>query len=75
TTLKMNENTVALAVVAVISLMDSTDQTFMYFASSRFSSMILGILAAFIVNLVFLPPRYETRLFKKIDLATTDILQ
>ncbi|QAS51843.1 FUSC family protein [Halobacillus litoralis] len=75
TTLKMNENTIALAVVAVIALMDSTDQTFLYFAGSRFSSMLLGILAAFIVNLVFLPPRYETRLFSKIDHATTDILQ
>ncbi len=75
TTMNMNENTIALAVVAVIALMDTTDQTFLYFGFSRFSSMILGILAAFIVNLVFLPPRYETRLFKKIDQATTDILQ
>ncbi|RDY70014.1 FUSC family protein [Halobacillus sp. SY10] len=75
TTLKMNENTIALAVVAVIALMDSTDQTFLYFAGSRFTSMLLGILAAFIVNLVFLPPRYETRLFTKIDRATNDILQ
>lgn len=73
--LKMNETTIALAIVAVIALTDSTDQTFMYFAFSRFASMILGILAAFIVNLVFLPPRYETRLFKKIDNSTTDILQ
>lgn len=75
TTLRMNENTISLAVVAVIALMDSTDQTFLYFAGSRFTSMLIGILAAFIVNLVFLPPRYETRLFMKIDSATTDILQ
>ncbi|WP_079478423.1 FUSC family protein [Halobacillus salinus] len=75
TTMKMNENTISLAVVAVIALMDTTDQTFWFFSLSRFSSMLLGILAAFIVNLVFLPPRYETRLFKKIDQATTDILQ
>ncbi|MBH0231103.1 aromatic acid exporter family protein [Halobacillus yeomjeoni] len=75
TGMKMNENTIALAVVAVIALMDSTDQTFMYFAFSRFTSMLLGIFAAFVVNLVFLPPRYETRLFNKIDLASTDILQ
>lgn len=75
TTLKMNENTISLAVVAVIALMDTTDQMFWFFSLSRFSSMLLGILAAFIVNLVFLPPRYETRLFKKIDQATTDILQ
>ncbi|WP_173917118.1 aromatic acid exporter family protein [Halobacillus sp. Marseille-Q1614] len=73
--LKMNENTISLAAVAVIALMDSTDQTFIYFAASRLSSLLLGILAAFIVNLVFLPPRYETRLFSKVDSATNDILQ
>lgn len=75
TSLKMNENTIALSVVAVIALMDSTDQMFLYFAGSRFTSMLLGILAAFVVNLVFLPPRYETRLFLKIDDVTNDILQ
>ncbi|WP_181350721.1 aromatic acid exporter family protein [Thalassobacillus sp. CUG 92003] len=73
--LKMNENTITLAVVAVIALMDSTDQTFIYFAASRFTSLIIGILAAFIVNLVFVPPRYETRLFGKIEYTTNDILQ
>ncbi|WP_082234824.1 FUSC family protein [Halobacillus massiliensis] len=73
--LKMNENTISLAAVAVIALMDSTDQTFIHFAASRLSSLLLGILAAFIVNLVFLPPRYETRLFGKVDSATNDILQ
>ncbi|UOQ43654.1 aromatic acid exporter family protein [Halobacillus salinarum] len=75
TNLKMNENTISLAVVAVIALMDTTDLTFIHFASARFSSMLLGILAAFVVNLVFVPPKYETRLFRKIDVSTTDILQ
>ncbi|MFC7320253.1 FUSC family protein [Halobacillus campisalis] len=73
--LKMNENTITLAAVAVIALMDSTDQTFINFAASRFSSMILGILAAFVVNFLFMPPKYETKLFTKIDSATNDILQ
>lgn len=73
--MKMNENTISLAVVAVVALMDSTDQTFTYFAASRIASMFVGILAAFIVNLVFLPPKYETKLFGKIDDSTSDILQ
>ncbi|MFG6149649.1 FUSC family protein [Halobacillus sp. B23F22_1] len=73
--LKMNENTISLAAVAVIALMDSTDQTFIYFAASRFASLILGILAAFLVNLMFVPPKYETRLFTKIDTSTNEILQ
>ncbi|WP_386062586.1 FUSC family protein [Thalassobacillus hwangdonensis] len=73
--LKMNENTISLAVVAVIALMDTTELQFIDFAAARFTSLMIGILAAFIVNLVFLPPRYETRLFQKIDRSTSDILQ
>ncbi|WP_163529385.1 FUSC family protein [Halobacillus ihumii] len=73
--LKMNESTISLAAVAVVALMDSTDLTFIYFAASRLSSLLLGILAAFVVNLVFVPPHYETRLFARIDTTTTDILQ
>lgn len=73
--IKMNENTISLAVVAVVALMDTTNQTFAFFAASRISSMFVGILSAFIVNLVFLPPKYETRLFGKIDDTTGDILQ
>ncbi|PBB04935.1 MULTISPECIES: FUSC family protein [Salimicrobium] len=75
TGMKMNENTVSLAVVAVVALMDSTDLTFLPFAASRIASMFFGIFTAFIINLVFLPPKYETKLFAGIDESTRDILQ
>lgn len=73
--LKMGESTVSIALIAVIAVMESTDMAVYQFALMRFSSLLLGIFSAFIVNLVFIPPKYETNLFKQIDRVTSDILQ
>ncbi|WP_407272346.1 aromatic acid exporter family protein [Radiobacillus sp. PE A8.2] len=73
--LKMNESTIPLAIVAVIAVMETTEMEFIQFSLMRFSALTLGIVAAFIVNLVFLPPKYETKLFQRIDKTTSDILQ
>ncbi|MFC0521979.1 aromatic acid exporter family protein [Pontibacillus salicampi] len=71
----MKENTVLLALVAVIAIMETTDMAFLEFVGLRFTSLMLGVLASFLVNLIFLPPKYETKLFGLIDRTTTDILQ
>lgn len=71
----MNENTVLLALVAVVAIMETTDMPFLEFTILRFSALMIGIFSSFIVNLVFLPPKYETKLFKNIDRNTSDILQ
>ncbi|MBM7553856.1 FUSC family protein [Thalassobacillus pellis] len=75
TKLRMNENTIVFAVVAVIVLMDPTEKDFLPYAAARFASLMVGILSAFVVNMVFVPPKYETNLFKQIDRSTSDILQ
>ncbi len=71
----MDESTVSIALIAVIAVMESTDMAVYQFALLRFSSLLLGIISAFVVNLVFLPPKYETNLFNQIDRITSDILQ
>jgi uncharacterized membrane protein YgaE (UPF0421/DUF939 family) len=73
--IKMSEGTISLAIVAVIAVMESTQLNFLSFALTRFSSLTLGIFSAFLVNLLFLPPKYETKLFHRIDRTTSDILQ
>lgn len=71
----MKENTILLALVAVIAIMESTEMDLLPFTMLRFSSLMIGIFASFIVNLVFLPPKYETKLFTQVDQHTSDILQ
>ncbi|MFT4416699.1 FUSC family protein [Fredinandcohnia humi] len=60
------EKTIPVAIVTVIAIMESPSEQFFEFASLRFLAILLGILSAFLVNLVFLPPKYEKKLYDKI---------
>ena len=73
--LKMNQDATHIAIITVIAIMESTDLPFLEFAGIRIASIMIGIISAFVVNLVFLPPKYETRLFKHINDTTADIIQ
>jgi uncharacterized membrane protein YgaE (UPF0421/DUF939 family) len=74
--LKLNSgNTIILSLVTVIAIMENQDGEFLQFALIRFSTIMLGILSAFIVNLVFLPPKYETKLYHKISAIAEDVFK
>ncbi|WP_188207321.1 FUSC family protein [Alkalibacillus aidingensis] len=72
---KMKEDTTFIAIIAVIAIMDTTELPFLEFAAIRFTSILIGIVSAFVVNLAFLPPKYETKLFDDINQTTSEILQ
>ncbi|WP_409304407.1 FUSC family protein [Peribacillus sp. SCS-155] len=72
--LKM-QNTMTLAIVTVIAIMESQQENFLEFASIRFGTILLGIMSSFIVNLVFIPPKYETKFYSQISDTTEDILK
>lgn len=65
-TLKL-ENTISLSLVTLIVIMESTEEAFIAFALLRFSTIMLGVLCAILVNLFFLPPKHEKRLFNLIN--------
>ncbi|MDP4163408.1 MAG: aromatic acid exporter family protein [Bacillota bacterium] len=69
------ENTIGLSLVTLVAIMESTNGNFILFSIIRFSTIMLGVLAAFIVNLVFLPPKYETKLYLRISNTTEEILR
>lgn len=69
------ENSIRLALVTIIVIMEAPTEQFLYFASLRTFSIFIGILSAFIVNFIFLPPKYETKLFQNISNVTEDILK
>lgn len=54
------ESIIPLATVTVISIMESPTDNFIMFATTRFILIMIGVLSAFIVNMVFLPPKHET---------------
>jgi uncharacterized membrane protein YgaE (UPF0421/DUF939 family) len=72
--LKM-ENTIILSIVTVIVIMEAQNGEFFEFALIRFLSVLLGIFSSFMVNLLFLPPKYETKLYNRITNFTEDTLK
>ncbi|GEL78164.1 FUSC family protein [Tenuibacillus multivorans] len=72
---KMKEDTTFIAIIAVIAIMEAPQDPFLEYAGIRFTSILIGIVSAFVVNLAFLPPKYETRLFERLTNTTNDILQ
>lgn len=72
--LKM-EKSLILSIVTVIAIMESQQGDFLQFSMIRFSTILLGILSSFVVNLVFIPPKYETKLYNRINNVTEDIFK
>lgn len=69
------EKSLSLALVTVVAIMEVQSDDFLTFALIRFATILVGVLAAFVVNLIFIPPRYETKLFKKIYFLQDDIIR
>jgi uncharacterized membrane protein YgaE (UPF0421/DUF939 family) len=64
-------NAIGLSLVTLIAIMETPGDTFIEFAIIRFLTVMLGVLSAFLVNLIFIPPKYEQKLYHTL-LETTD---
>jgi len=69
------EKAITLAIVTLIVIMEVQGDNFIEFALIRFGTIMIGVFAAFIVNLVFIPPKYEIKLFKSINSLQDDIIR
>ncbi len=76
--LKLNlHSTITLTMVTVIIIMGGTppNEPFILFAINRVLLIFIGVVSAFVVNLVFLPPNYENKLYYKILNQTTELFK
>lgn len=69
------EKSISMALVMMIAIMEIKSDEFLAFALLRFTTIVVGVLAAFLVNLLFMPPKYETKLFQSIHLAQDEIIR
>ncbi|MFL6562459.1 MAG: FUSC family protein, partial [Bacillus sp. (in: firmicutes)] len=69
------ENTIGLSLVTLISIMETPGGEFIPFAGIRFSTIMIGVFSAFLVNLVFMPPKYENKLYFKMTSTTEEIIR
>lgn len=67
------ENTISLSLVTLIAIMETPGENFIEFGLIRFGTIMLGVLSAFVVNLIFLPPKYESKLYFKAAELTEEI--
>lgn len=64
--LKFNEDVITLSVITVIVVMEQTKEPVLLFAFQRFSLIMLGVLLAFLVNVILMPPKHGAYLKRKI---------
>lgn len=69
------EKSISLALVTMIAIMEIEGDGFLTFAMLRFITIVIGVLAAFIVNFAFLPPKYEAKLFQAIHHTQDEIIR
>ena len=55
------ENTISIALVTVIAIMEYQGANFFDFALLRFATIMVGIVAASLVNLMFMPPKIRNK--------------
>ncbi|MDQ0256902.1 uncharacterized membrane protein YgaE (UPF0421/DUF939 family) [Evansella vedderi] len=69
------EAIIPLAVVTAVIIMGSPTDEFIELATKRFLLIMLGVFAAFLVNLIFLRPKHENSLYHKITSTNEQIIQ
>ncbi|WP_026314565.1 FUSC family protein [Heyndrickxia acidiproducens] len=69
------DDTVGLALVTMIVIMETPGTNFLQAAGVRFATLFIGIFSSFLVNLIFLPPKYEAKLFVRLTHATEELLK
>lgn len=73
--LGLESSAISLALVTTIIIMGNPQDHFLLYALERFTLIMIGVVSAFVVNLVFLPPKHETRLYYKTSDVTEDTIR
>lgn len=59
-------DSLSLSIVTLLSIMEFEEGNFILFALERFSTTMIGVLVACLVNATILPPKYEYRLLQRL---------
>lgn len=70
-----SENHIGIALITLVVIMEAQKGTFIIFAIQRFATVMLGVIVAFFVNVFFLPPKYESKLYVSILRYSENVLK
>ncbi len=60
------EKSISISVLTAIAIMESANGSFIEFALQRFALIIIGMLAATLINALFIPPKHEGKISRLI---------
>ncbi|MBO8173393.1 MAG: aromatic acid exporter family protein [Bacillaceae bacterium] len=66
--LKLN-NSIPLTILTVLAVMEVPEGDYLAFAINRFLLIMTGIMSSIIINVIFIPPRYDSRLLDQIKVT------
>lgn len=72
--LKLDKST-TMALVMMIAIMEIQSEAFLTYALMRFSTILIGVFSAFFINVLFFPPKYETKLYRSILNTQDEIIR
>lgn len=61
------EKSISISVLTAIAIMESGEGFFLEYSLKRFSLIAIGMLAATVINALFMPPKHEGKLVKLIE--------
>ncbi len=61
-----SEDYVGTALVTMLVIMEAQGGNLFWFAAQRYTTIMLGVLAAFAINILVLPPKYEMKFFENL---------
>ena len=74
TNLKLKyDKSIVLSVVTVVAIMNVSEAQYLFFAVERFSLILVGVFSSIFINLVFFPPKYETKLTKTLKQTSEEL--
>lgn len=67
------QSSMNLSVITVIAIMEVQQAEFYFYAGNRFLAITIGILSSLILNILFLPPKYEDKLLHHIEQTSEQV--
>ncbi len=61
------EKSISISVLMAIAIMESGNENFLEFALHRFALIIIGMLAATLINALFIPPKHHGKIKKLLE--------
>lgn len=69
------EKSISISVLTAIAIMESASDSFTEFAFQRFILIIIGMLAATLINALFIPPKHEGKIIRSIQTINEHITE